>query len=91
VFAIYNFLTPYNDFGKKNLIFVSLLIAMLLSALKFGFDKYIVMVSKTNPIYGSLSGIFAFLAWLYLSYGIILIGGRTLFYIRNHEILKAGL
>ncbi len=83
MFAIYKFLTPYNDFKKKDLIFISVLIAIILFLLKLGFDKYIVMASRTNPIYGSLSGIFAFLAWLYLSYGIILIGGRTLFYIRK--------
>jgi len=85
VLAIYKFLTPYNDFFKRDLLIVSILISILLFLLKIGFDKYIIMASRTNPIYGSLSGIFAFLAWLYLSYGIILIGGRALFYIRKEH------
>ena len=83
VLTIYKFLTPYHDYFKRDLFAVSLLISILLFLLKIGFDKYIIMASRTNPIYGSLSGIFAFLAWLYLSYGIILIGGRTLYYIRK--------
>jgi len=82
--AIYKFLTPYGAYKKRDLFAVGLLIAIFLFLLKLGFDKYIVMASKTNPIYGSLSGIFAFLAWLYLSYGVILIGGRTLFYIKEN-------
>lgn len=87
VFVMFGFLTPVEKEKKRDILFSSFFTAFILFILKFAFNTYIIFASKTNPIYGSLSGIFAFLAWLYLSYGAILIGGRILYYLtKSHEI-----
>ncbi len=79
---IYSFLLPVK-IKFKTISIVSLIISILLYALKMLFSVYIVISSKANPIYASLSGIFAFLTWLYISYGTILFGGRILFYLHK--------
>ncbi|RUM56832.1 MAG: hypothetical protein DSY59_02940 [Persephonella sp.] len=80
VFFIYKFLTPSYKTTLREIIITSVFISFILYILKTLFSIYIIFSSKTNPIYGSLSGIFAFLAWLYVSYGTILFGGRILYY-----------
>ena len=80
VFFIYKFLTPKKNLNLKEILTTTTFISAILYILKTLFSVYIIFSSKTNPIYGSLSGIFAFLAWLYISYGTILFGGRILYY-----------
>ncbi|WP_457623060.1 YihY/virulence factor BrkB family protein [Persephonella sp.] len=85
IFLIYRYLTPAGNIGLRVVIYLTIFISALLFILKTGFNYYIILASKTNPVYGSLSGIFAFLAWLYMSYGAILIGARMLYYFEKLE------
>ncbi|WP_457640820.1 YihY/virulence factor BrkB family protein [Persephonella sp.] len=85
IFLIYRYLTPLEKIKLKDVFWSTILISFLLFLLKTGFNYYIVLASKTNPIYGSLSGIFVFLAWLYMSFGAILIGARMLYYLEKLE------
>ena len=85
LFVLYKYLAPHFIYRAKIIFYVSVLVALLLFVLSLVFNNYIILASKANPIYGALSGIFAFLAWLYITYGIILIGGRMLFYLEELE------
>ncbi len=85
LFILYKYLAPHFIYDLRIIFYVSVFIAAFLFVLSILFNKYILIASKANPIYGTLSGIFAFLAWLYISYGIILIGGRMLYYL---EVLE---
>ncbi|RUM60651.1 MAG: hypothetical protein DSY66_01785 [Persephonella sp.] len=86
VFFIYKFLTPSKSLTYREIFITSIVISFILYILKTLFAIYIIFSSKTNPIYGSLSGIFAFLAWLYVSYGTILFGGRILYYFEKDAL-----
>jgi len=88
IFLIYRFLTPLKIVNLRDIISVTTVISLILFFLKSAFNYYVAFASKANPIYGSLSGIFAFLAWLYISFGFILVGARVLFYLESLEILK---
>ncbi len=83
LFAIYYYLSPLQEKNLKYILWTSFFISIFLVILKVGFNYYIIFASKANPVYGSLSGIFAFLAWLYLSYSFILIGGRIVYYLHK--------
>jgi len=88
IFLIYRFLAPLKVVNLKNIFWITILISIFLFFLKSAFNSYVSFASKANPIYGSLSGIFAFLAWLYISFGFILVGARVLFYMESVDILK---
>jgi len=88
IFLIYRFLTPLRVVNWKNILSITATISVILFILKYAFNYYISFASKANPIYGSLSGIFAFLAWLYISFGFILVGARVLFYMESLDILR---
>jgi len=83
LFILYKYLAPHLIYDIRVIFYVSFLIACILFILSILFNKYILIASKANPIYGALSGIFAFLAWLYMTFGVILIGGRMLFYLEE--------
>ncbi len=83
MFILYKYLAPHMIYNWKTVFNVGFFIAILLFLISLIFNKYIIIASKANPIYGALSGIFAFLAWLYLSYGIILVGARMLYYLEQ--------
>ncbi len=91
IFLLYRFLTPLRVVNLKNIIWITLFMSIILFLLKSAFNLYVSFASKANPIYGSLSGIFAFLAWLYISFGFILVGARVLFYMESVDILKEKL
>jgi len=87
--SIYYYFPPVITKNRKYIFFTTVLISIFLVIFKIAFNYYIVFASKTNPIYGSLSGIFAFLAWLYLSYSFILIGSRVLYYLYQNSKSKS--
>ncbi len=80
IFAYYYF-PPVKEKSLRKVIYISFIVALLLIAVKEIFTIYITFAAKTNPVYASLSGIFAFLAWLYVSFNLILIGARALYYL----------
>ena len=84
LFVIYVYLTPRENPVLKNTILVSLLISTVLFLIKNLFNMVIIYAAKVNPIYGSLSGIFAFLVWLHVGFSLVLIGSRMIFYLEIH-------
>ncbi len=88
IFMLYRYLTPLRIVNLKNILWITLIMSISLFFLKSAFNYYVSFASKANPIYGSLSGIFAFLAWLYISFGFILVGARILFYMESLDILR---
>ena len=80
IFAYYYF-PPVEDKSLKKVVYVAFFVALMLILVKEIFTIYITFAAKTNPVYASLSGIFAFLAWLYVSFNLILIGARALYYL----------
>ncbi len=89
VFLIYRYFIP-EKVPLKNVLITSIFISVLLVIVKFGFGVYITFASKTNPIYGSLSGVFAFIAWIFITYNIILIGARTIYYLEKTKTQSQG-
>ena len=89
VFLIYKYFIPIKFPLKENLL-ISTLVALILVLVKLGFSTYISFASKTNPIYGSLSGIFAFIMWIFLTYNVILIGARTIYHINKLKTQNQG-
>ncbi len=88
IYLIYRYLTPLKVINLRDILVVTLIMSITLFLLKSLFNYYVSFASKTNPLYGSLSGIFAFLAWLYISFGFILVGARILFYLESLDILR---
>ncbi|NPA51844.1 MAG: hypothetical protein GXO22_03015 [Aquificae bacterium] len=84
LFVIYFYLAPRKNPKHRNTVFVSLLVAVLLFFIKYIFNQLIIFVAKVNPIYGSLSGIFAFLVWLHVGFGLVLIGSRMIYYLEDY-------
>ncbi len=81
--VIYFYLTPRKNPKAKNTILVALLMASLLFFIKYLFNQLILYVAKINPIYGSLSGVFAFLVWLHIGFSLVLVGSRMIYYLEN--------
>ncbi len=81
--VIYIYLAPRKHHIPKNTILISLLIASILFLIKYLFNMLIIYAAKINPIYGSLSGIFAFLIWLHVGFSLVLIGSRMFYYLED--------
>ncbi len=88
LFVIYIYLTPRKHSTLRNTVLISLLIASILFFIKYLFNMLILYVAKINPIYGSLSGIFAFLVWLHVGFSLVLIGSRMFYYLEDY-LLRA--
>ncbi len=86
LFVIYHFLAPREEKILKDTILVTLISSFLLFITKELFNQFIVLAAKTNPLYGSLSGIFTFLLWLYIGFSIVIIGSRTVYYLEKYYI-----
>ena len=85
-FVVYHYLAPREEKIVKDSIIVSLISSIILFITKELFNMFIVIAAKTNPVYGSLSGIFAFLLWLYIGFSIITIGSRIIYYLEGYYI-----
>lgn len=84
LFVIFHYLAPREEKVMKDTVFVSLISSFLLFITKELFNQFIVLAAKSNPIYGSLSGIFTFLLWLYIGFSIVIISSRAIFYLEKY-------
>jgi len=66
-------------------VVVAFALTLVFTALKIGISNLLITLYSTNPIYGVLSGIFSFLAWVYIQFVLILISARWLFHL-SHSI-----
>ncbi len=90
LFVIYHFLAPREEKFLKDTILVSILSSFLLFTTKELFNQFIALAAKTNPLYGSLSGIFTFLLWLYIGFSIVIIGSRTIYNLEKEYHIEVG-
>ena len=86
LFVIYHYLAPREEKILKDTILVTFISSFLLFVTKELFNQFIVLAAKTNPLYGSLSGIFTFLLWLYIGFSIVIIGSRVIYYLERYYI-----
>ncbi len=86
LFVIYHYLAPREEKILKDTIIVSLISSFLLFITKELFNQFIVLAAKSNPLYGSLSGIFTFLLWLYIGFSIVIVGSRVIYYLEKYYI-----
>jgi membrane protein len=86
LFVIYHFLAPREEKILRDTVLVSLISSFLLFITKELFNQFIVLAAKSNPLYGSLSGIFTFLLWLYIGFSIVIIGSRVIYYLEKYYI-----
>jgi len=83
IFLMYHFLAPRANRRFRNSLTVTLVIGAIFTLLKNMFGFFINFMASHNPIYAAFGGIFGFLFWIFLSYYVILIGARAIFYLEK--------
>ena len=78
---IYHFLVPRDSRDLWNTVIVTMVISTIFTLQKNIFGWVFFWMSRINPIYGAFGGVFGFLVWLFVSYLIILIGARMIYYL----------
>lgn len=79
IFLLFYFFTP-SKVSKKEKYVSSILTALLLIILEYLFEKFIISFLSKSPLFFILGSVFAFLIWVKISFDIILIGQRFLYY-----------
>jgi membrane protein len=85
MFLIYHVMAPRENKKKRNSIAMAIIVSILFTALRNLFHKLVIGIAAYNPLFGAFSGLVAFLAWLFISYNLILVGARTLFYLETEN------
>jgi len=81
VFYAYLFLLPKSKKRVKQILVVSIVVALLFVISKKIFTIVLMYLVRINPIYGTFGGVLSFLLWIYVSSAVILFGGRMLYYL----------
>jgi membrane protein len=81
LFLVYHFIAPRRNKSLKNTIWATAIVGFFYTLLKVFFGNFITMISYINPIYGSFGSILIFLTWLFLTYNLVLIGARAIYYL----------
>ena len=81
LFLMYHFFVFRNTRVISKSLIITLISCFVFTTLRNVFGFFIDMVGRVNPIYGAFSGVFGFIAWIYLSYIVVLIAARALFYL----------
>ncbi len=84
--VVYHYLAPRESRNLFDTVLISVFSAFFLYFLKALFNHIIIYSTSVNPIYGSLSGIFAFLLWLHMGFSSILIGARVIYYLERFRM-----
>ena len=85
---LYHFICPRPHKKFKNSIMVTILTGIVFTVLKNGFSKVFTKVTMLNPIYGAFSGVFGFLAWVYISIIVLLIGARVIYHLEEDSYVS---
>ncbi|MFC1752814.1 YihY/virulence factor BrkB family protein [Thermoproteota archaeon] len=83
IMLIYDVLAPRLHKRFRNTFVITSLVSIVLIALKNSFNALVIHITVSNPIYGTFGSIFGFLAWIFLTFNIILIGARTIYYLEK--------
>ncbi len=86
-FIYFMYLSKRNNLLPKNIIIVSLLTGFLLMVLKETFGMIYKWLLRANPIYGSFATILFFMLWMYVFFGILLLGARMIYYSNKTQSL----
>ena len=81
IFLIYHVMAPRTNKKFINTIVLTSIISFIFMLLKSGFSYIIFNLAQANPIYGAFGSIVSVLAWLFISFNIILIGARAIYYL----------
>lgn len=81
VFLIYHVMSPRPNKLLRNSLVLTTIIAVLFTILKTFFGRYLNVAAAINPVYGTFGGVLGLLLWIFISFNIILIGARALYYL----------
>jgi membrane protein len=88
LFLIYYTLVPRANKVLRHSVVMSLSIGGLFVLLNKGFALFLSTVTAVNPIYGAFGGVLGFLVWVFLSFVLLLLGARTLFYLEKQAEIE---
>jgi membrane protein len=83
ILLIYHILAPRELPKWQNSIIISLIISVVFLFIKDFFNKIIIFLTTVNPIYGTFGSIVGILAWLFISFNVLLVGARVIYYLEN--------
>jgi membrane protein len=83
VFLLFRFFTPIKVNKRKTLI-SSVLFTIFLILLKKVFEIILIKLLSKSPLFLTLGSVFVFLVWVKISFDIILIGQRFLYYYNKY-------
>lgn len=79
-FIYFMYLSEKDNLLPRNIIVISLLNGFVLMVLKETFGHLYKILLRSNPIYGSFATVLFFLLWMYIFFGIFLLGARMIYY-----------
>lgn len=79
-FIYFMYLSNKDKLLPENIIVVSLVNGFILILLKKSFGLVYKWLLKTNPVFGSFATVLFFLLWMYVFFGVFLLGARIIFY-----------
>ena len=86
IYLLY-FILPYTEVAIKPALFASLMCAIILLLWQSVYIDFQLGVGRRNAIYGTFASIPIFLAWLYISWMILLLGAKTAFALQNEDTI----
>ncbi len=88
ILVIYQFLTPRPQKKWINTLLVSINVTILLILLKKGFKFYILGAAAVNELYATFAGVFGFLIWIFISFNVMFIGARVMYYLEHGRLVS---
>ena len=88
ILVIYQFLTPRPQKKWINTLLVSINVTILLILLKKGFKFYILGAAAVNELYATFAGVFGFLFWIFISFNVMFIGARVMYYLEHGRLVS---
>ena len=88
ILVIYQFLTPRPQKKWINTLLVSIHVTILLILLKKGFKFYILGAAAVNELYATFAGVFGFLIWIFISFNVMFIGARVMYYLEHGRLVS---
>ena len=79
-FIYFMYLSERDNLLPENIIIVSVLTGFVLMVLKETFGMVYKWLLRANPIYGSFATVLFFLLWMYVFFGVFLLGARMIYY-----------
>ncbi len=84
VYLLFYFFIPITV-EKRKLVLIIFFVSACLFIMRILFESVIIQFLSKNPLFLTVGSLFAFLVWVKLSFDIILIGQRILYYYSKHS------